>query len=389
VSSRPEASPVLIPYGRQCIDEADIRGVADVLRSDFLTTGPKIAEFEEAVATYSSAAYGVAVNSGTAALHCAMYALEIGLGDEVIVPPLTFAATANCVLYLGARPVFADVRPDTLLIDPNEVERQITPRTKAIITVDYAGHPCDYDTLRSITNRRGIALVSDACHSLGGAFKGRRVGSLADITCFSFHPLKHLTTGEGGMAVTDDSNLAKRMRAFRSHGISTDAITRERNGVWYYEMLALGFNYRLTDIQCALGLSQLTKQSRWLERRREIAMTYDLAFSRMPGLSPLAVLPDVTHAWHLYVVRLDGSTIRDLIFADLRRKGILVNVHYIPVHLHPYYREKLGTGPGLCPVAEKAFEGLLSLPMFPGLGKADQERVVAALSESMSAQRGE
>ena len=387
MTSRPVASP--IPYGRQCIDEDDIRAVADILRSDFLTTGPKIAEFEAAVAAYSGAGYGVAVNSGTAALHCAMHALGIDQGDEVIVPPLTFAATANCVLYVGATPVFADVRPDTLLIDPDEVERKITPRTKAIIAVDYAGQPCDYDTLRQIANRHGIALLSDACHSLGGAFKGRPVGSLTDVTCFSFHPVKHLTTGEGGMAVTDDPTLATRMRTFRSHGISTDASTRESKGTWYYEMVDLGFNYRLTDIQCALGLSQLTKQPRWLERRREIAKTYDLAFSRVPGLSPLVVSRDVTHAWHLYVVRLNDPTIRDAIFADLRRAGILVNVHYIPVHLHPFYREKFGTGPGLCPVAEEAFEGLLSLPMFPGMSAAEQERVIVAVTESMSVHRSQ
>lgn len=357
----------------------------DVLRSDFLTTGPKIAEFEAVFSAYSGAGHGVAVNSGTAALHCAMHALEIGPEDEVIVPPLTFAATANSVLYAGARPVFADICSDKLLIDPVEVERKITPKTKAIIAVDYAGHPCDYDALQQIASRHGIALVSDACHSLGGAFKGRPVGSLADITCFSFHPVKHLTTAEGGMAVTDDSTLASRMRVFRSHGISTDATTREEKGTWYYEMVDLGFNYRLTDIQCALGLSQLTKQSGWLKRRREIAHTYDVAFSGMFGITPLSVSPHVTHAWHLYVIRLNDSTTRDAVFTHLRSNGILANVHYVPVHLHPYYRDKLGTGPGLCPVAEESFERVISLPMFPGLGTADQERVIASVTECMSA----
>jgi perosamine synthetase len=316
-----------------------------------------------------------------------MHALGIGPGDEVIVPPLTFAATANCALYVGAKPVFADVCPDTLLIDPDEVKRKITPRTKAVIAVDYAGQPCDYDALRQIATQHGIALLSDACHALGGAFNGRPVGSLADITCFSFHPLKHLTTGEGGMAVTDNPVWAARMRTFRTHGISTDASTRESKGTWFYEMLDLGFNYRLTDIQCALGLSQLSKQPRWLERRREIATTYDLAFLRTPGLSPLTVSPVVTHAWHLYVVRTDDPETREALFRDLRSANILVNVHYIPVHLHPYYREKFNVGPGLCPVAEEAFKRLLSLPMFPGLSDAEQTQVIVAVNNSISAQR--
>jgi len=285
-----------IPYSRQSIDDNDVSAVVEALRADLLTTGPLVSEFERSFATYVGVEHGVAVNSGTAALHCAMWALGVGEGDEVIVPPLTFVATANCALYVGAKPVFVDVCPETLLINPIEVERHISSRTKAIIAVDYAGHPCDYDHLRHLARKYGVALVSDACHSLGGAFKGQPVGSLADISCFSFHPVKHLTVGEGGMAVTNDPNLAKRMRAFRGHGISTDSRTREAMGTWFYEMVDLGFNYRLTDIQCALGLSQLKKQASWLVRRREIAKRYNEELAGIPGLSLLTVSPQVTHA---------------------------------------------------------------------------------------------
>ena len=372
-----------IPYSRQSIDDNDVSAVVEALRADLLTTGPLVSEFERSFATYVGVEHGVAVNSGTAALHCAMWALGVGEGDEVIVPPLTFAATANCALYVGAKPVFVDVCPETLLINPIEVERHISSRTKAIIAVDYAGHPCDYDHLRHLARKYGVALVSDACHSLGGAFKGQPVGSLADISCFSFHPVKHLTVGEGGMAVTNDPNLAKRMRAFRGHGISTDSRTREAMGTWFYEMVDLGFNYRLTDIQCALGLSQLKKQASWLVRRREIAKRYNEELAGIPGLSLLTVSPQVTHAWHLYVIRLKNSKIRESTFSDLRRRGISVNVHYVPVHLHPYYRRTFSTAPGDCPVAEKAYEGLLSLPMFPALSEVDQTYVVEAIKESI------
>ncbi|MCP4566239.1 MAG: aminotransferase class I/II-fold pyridoxal phosphate-dependent enzyme, partial [FCB group bacterium] len=247
----------MIPYGRQSIDEEDIQSVVEVLRSDWLTTGPKVDAFEHALADYVGAEYGVAVSSGTAALHCAMYALGIGPGDEVILPPMTFAATANCVVFLGGTPVFADVQPDTLLIDPVAVEKKITKRTRAIIAVDYAGQPCDYDSLRDIANSHGLSLIADGCHALGAVYKGHRVGSLADMTVFSFHPVKHITTGEGGMITTNDPKFAGRMRRFRNHGIDTDFRQREQQGSWYYEMVDLGYNYRITDMQCALGLSQL------------------------------------------------------------------------------------------------------------------------------------
>jgi perosamine synthetase len=269
----------MIPYGRQSIDENDIQAVVEVLKSDWLTTGPKVQEFEQAIADYVGAKYAVAVSNGTAALHATMYALGIGAGDEVIVPPMTFAASANCVVYQGGTPIFVDVDLDTLLIDSNEVERKITPKTKAIIAVDYGGQPCEYDVLRDICARFNIALVADGCHALGAKYKNQFVGTLADATVFSFHPVKHITTGEGGMITTDNDELARRMRIFRNHGITTDHRQRDAQGSWFYEMVDLGYNYRITDFQCALGISQLKKLPEWIDRRREIAQKYDKAFA--------------------------------------------------------------------------------------------------------------
>lgn len=377
-----------LPYGRQSIDEEDIAAVVEVLRSDWLTTGPKVGEFERALAEFVGVREAVAVSNGTAALHAAMYALGIGPGDEVIVPPMTFAATANCVVYQGGTPVFVDVEPGTLLIDPNQVEAKITPRTKAIIAVDYAGQPCDYDRLRAIVQSHGLKLVADACHALGASYRGRQVGSLADLSVFSFHPVKHITTGEGGMITTDDPALAERMRVFRNHGITSDHRQREQQGSWFYEMVDLGYNYRLTDVQCVLGMSQLRKLPGWLARRREIARQYDAAFAGMPAVEPLAVRPGVVHAYHLYMIRLDLARLqptRAEVFAALRAEGIGVNVHYVPVHLHPFYRERFGTRPGLCPVAEAAYEELVTLPVFPGMGDADVADVTAAVAKVVEA----
>jgi perosamine synthetase len=373
----------MLPYGHQWIDDDDIAAVTEVLRSGWLTTGPKVVEFEQAFATFTGAREAVAVNSGTAALHAAMRALAIGPGDEVIVPAMTFAASANCVVYEGGTPIFCDVDPQTLLIDPTDAEKKLTPRTRAIVAVDYAGQPCDYDALRSLAGGRGLKLVADACHAVGGADRGRRVGSLADLSTFSFHPVKHITTGEGGMITTDSPELAARMRQFRNHGITTDARQREAAGSWFYEMTDLGFNYRLSDIQCALGWSQLKKLPAWVERRRAIAALYDEAFARIPAVRPLAVRTQAAHAYHLYVVRLDLARIRGSraeVFAALRREGIGVNVHYIPVHLHPYYRRRFGTGPGNCPAAEAAYEEILTLPIFPKMTDADARRVIETLA---------
>lgn len=377
-------SEIFIPYGRHLIDEDDLEAVAAVLRSDWLTTGPKVAEFEEGVAAFTGAAHGVAVCNGTAALHAAMHALHIGPGDEVVVPPMTFAATANCVLYQGGTPVFADVDPDTLLIDPEKVEAAITPRTRAIIAVDYAGQPCDYPRLREIADRHGLRLVADGCHALGAELSGARVGTLADLTVFSFHPVKHVATGEGGMIMTDDPGLASAMRSFRSHGITSDHRQREKAGSWFYEMVELGYNYRITDIQCALGISQMKKLPGFLERRRAVAKLYDRLLAGVPGARPLSLRPEALHAYHLYVVQLAQGIDRAAMFARLREVRIGVNVHYVPVHLHPYYRERFGHGPGLCPVAEAAYERIISLPMHAGLSDADVERVAGSLQEALA-----
>jgi len=372
----------LLPYGHQSIDEDDIAAVVEVLRSEWLTTGPKVVEFEEAFAHFVGAKHAVAVSNGTAALHAAMFAAGIGPGDEVLVPTMTFAASANCVVYHGGTPVFIDVDPKTLLLDPAQAEAKITSRTKAVVAVDYAGHSCDYDSLRTIADLYGLTLVDDACHAIGGSYKGRPMGSLADLNTFSFHPVKHLTTGEGGMITTGNTRLAQGMRIFRNHGIDMDTHQRPQRGGGFYEMIELGYNYRLTDFQCALGLSQLQKLPEFVRRRQAIATHYNAAFVDMPAVKPLAVSPHVSHAYHLYVVQFDLDQLaasRERIFMALRAEGIGVNVHYIPVHLHPFYRQRFGTGPGLCPVAEGAYEQIISLPIFPRMTESDVEDVIAAV----------
>jgi perosamine synthetase len=368
----------MLPYGRQSIDDDDVRAVVAALQSDWLTTGPAVAEFERAFAAATGAAEAVAVSSGTAALHAAMHALRIGPGDEVIVPTMTFAASANCVVYEGGTPVFADVEPDTLLIDAAKI--RITRRTKAIVAVDYGGQPCDYDALRSFD----LPIVADACHALGGSYKGSPVGALAKLNVFSLHPVKHVTTGEGGVITTDDAELARRMRVFRNHGITRDH--REREGSWFYEMVELGFNYRITDFQCALGTSQLRKLRDSVARRRAIAARYDRFFAGTPEIAPLRVRADARHAYHLYPVLL--SIDRAAAFRALRAEGIGCNVHYIPVHLHPFYKERFGTGPGLCPVAEAAYERLITLPMFPAMSDRDVDDVIEACTKVLAAYGG-
>lgn len=370
------AQRAFLPYGRQSIDEDDIAAVAEVLRSDWLTTGPAVERFEADVCARTGGRHGVAVSNGTAALHAAMFALGIGRGDEVIVTPMTFAASANCILYQGGTPVFADVQADTLLLDPAAVEAAITPATKAIIGVDYAGQPCDWDALRAIADRHHLALVADSCHALGARYRDRPVGSLADITVFSFHPVKHITTGEGGMAVTSDDQLAARMRSFRGHGITTTASEREKSGAWFYAMTELGYNYRITDFQCALGSSQLRKLDGWLEKRATLAKAYASALAGQDRIRPLACRPDVRHAWHLYVVRAPE---RDEVFRRLRANGIGANVHYVPVYLHPYYQQR-GYARGLCPVAEAAYAEILTLPLWPGMTTDNVTSVVEMLN---------
>jgi perosamine synthetase len=373
-----------MPYGRQVIDATDIEAVVQVLQSDWLTTGPRVEEFEQAVAHYVDAPYAVAVSSGTAALHAAMYAIGVGPGDEVIVPAMTFAATANCVVYQGGTPVFADVEPHTLLLDPRQVAAKITPRTKAVVAVDYAGQPCDYEALRAIVEKHDVLLIADACHALGASCHGKPVGSLADMTVFSFHPVKHITTGEGGMVVTTHSELAARMRMFRNHGITSDHRQRDQRGTWFYEMTDLGYNYRLTDFQCALGLAQLQKLAGWLTRRRVIAALYDASLTGRDYIQPLQTRGGVEHAHHLYVIRCGQTVNRRVVYERMRAAGIGVNVHYIPVHLHPYYQRHWGTGAGLCRVAEKAYDEILSLPIHAGMAELDVDRVLHALQTSLA-----
>ena len=377
----------LLPYGRQSIEEDDIQAVVDVLRSDWLTTGPKVAEFEEAFAAQVGAKYAVSFSSGTAALHGAAFAAGLKAGDEAITTPMTFVATANCVLYQGATPVFADVSADTLNVDPEKVAAQITPRTRAIIPVAYAGHPADLDAIIELAARHGLVVIEDACHALGAEYRGRRTGSIADLTVFSFHPVKHLATGEGGMVTTDRADCAEALRRFRNHGISSDPRQRQTEGQWRYEMVLLGFNHRLTDIACALGLSQLKKLGANLSRRRKVAARYSTAFSGLAGVTPPAVRADVNPAWHLYPISLNLGKLsanRAQVFRALRAENIGVNVHYIPVHRHPYYRDRFGYRGGEYPIAEDAYERLISLPMFHGMSDQDVENVIAAVGKVVS-----
>jgi perosamine synthetase len=377
----------LLPYGRQSIDEADIQAVVDTLRSDWLTTGPKVGEFEEAIAAWVGAKYAVAFSSGTAALHGAAFAAGLKTGDQAISSPLTFAATANCILYQGANPVFADVLPDTLNLDPTQAALRVTSRTKAILPVDYAGHPSDLDPILELADLHGLVVIEDACHSLGAEYRNRRVGSIAHMTVFSFHPVKHLTTGEGGMVTTDNPVFAETLRRFRNHGITSGARERQRDGQSHYEMVLLGYNYRLTDIGCALGLQQLTKLEQNLARRRQIASRYDAAFRGMSGLFPPQVRNDVNPALHLYPIRLELEKLsadRDRIVRALRAENIGVNVHYIPVHLHPYYRDHFGYQGGEYPIAEDAYLRLISLPMFHGMNDDDIGDVIQAVEKVLA-----
>jgi perosamine synthetase len=378
-------SPVretLLPYGRQSVDESDIQAVVDVLRSDWLTTGPKVGEFEEAFAARVGVAHAVSFSSGTAALHAAAFAAGLTAGDEAITTPMTFAATANCVLYQGATAVFADVCADTLNIDPEQIAKKVSSRTRAILPVAYAGHPADMHAIQKIAGDHGLIVIEDACHALGANYRGRVTGSIADMTVFSFHPVKHVTTGEGGMVTTNNAQFAETLRRFGNHGISSDARQRQSAGQWHYEMVLLGFNYRLPDVACALGIEQLKKLDANLARRREIAARYTVAFQELPGVIPPVTRPDVDPAWHLYPIRLDLAKLtadRGQIFRALRGENIGVGVHYIPVHRHPYYVQKFGCHVGEYPVAEGAYESLISLPMFPAMTDQDVRDVIRAV----------
>lgn len=368
--------PDSIPYGHQWVDDEDVRAVTTILRGEYLTTGPAVEAFESGLREATGAGHAVAVSSGTAALHAMYFGAGIGPGDDIVTSPMTFAATANAALYLGATVRFADVDPVTGNVDPSHVEALIGERTRAVVAIDYTGHPADYDALREITDRRGIALLADAAHSLGASYRGRRVGTLADASALSFHPVKPITTGEGGAVVTHDSEVAARAARFRTHGITRDASEMEgEDGPWFYEQHDLGFNYRLTDVQAALGCSQLRRVDAFIARRREIAGRYSAAFADLEALVTPSVVDGVEPGWHLYVVMVRDADRRRPFFERLRELGLGVQVHYIPVHLHPYYR-RLGFAPGSCPVAEDRYARSVSLPIFPRLSEAEVDDVI-------------
>jgi perosamine synthetase len=382
----------LLPYARQDISEADIDAVAGALRSDWLTTGPRVPAFEEALAAATGARHAVAFSSGTAALHGAMASLGLAPGAEVLTTPMTFAATANAVLYVGAEPRFADVDPGSLLLDPGAVAGAITSGTRALVAVDYAGQPADYAALRAIADAAPggpIPIVGDAAHSLGATRAGRSVGTLADLTVLSLHPAKIMTTGEGGAVLTDDGNRAAFLRRFRNHGIGTELAARRD---WTYAMVQLGYNYRLTDVMAALGTSQLARLDGFLAARRRLAARYRAALADHWALEVQAVAPDADPAWHLFVVllRLDHLRVgRAAVYHALRAEGIGVNVHYIPVHRHPFYRQRYPDLEGRFPVAEAAYERLLTLPLFSAMTDPDVDDVIAALDKVTAAYRAD
>ena len=374
-----------LPYGKQSIDHEDIQSVLDVLQSDWLTTGPMVEKFEQDLAKRVGAKYTVVLNSGTAALHAAYFAAGVGCGDEVITSPITFAATANAALFLGARPVFVDVWQDTINIDTGLLEQHITPRTKVLAPVDFAGHPADMREIMDIAHRHNLVVVEDAAHALGAVYHGCPVGSVADMTVFSFHPVKHITTGEGGAVATNNKNYYDKLLAFRSHGIVRDKEKlHEYHGPWYHEMQYLGYNYRITDIQCALGISQLKKLNSFLERRQALVDFYNQELADLERIILPVTRAGIIPAWHLYVVRLAGENPpRRKVYEELHRAGIGVQVHYLPVYRHPYY-QKLGYMKGICPVAEDYYQGALSLPLFPAMQRYDAEIVVSELLSSLN-----
>ena len=372
-----------IPFHKPTIGEEEVRSVVETLKSGWLTTGFKVKSFEEDFARYVGSKHAIAVNSGTAALHLALDAVGIKEGDEVIVPTMTFTATAEVVLYFKAKPVLVDCEGDTLNLDSAKIEAAITPRTKAIIPVHMAGQPCDMDGILKIARKHDLRVIEDAAHALPAAYRGRTVGTIGDITCFSFYATKTITTGEGGMATTENSKWAERMRIMSLHGISHDAWKRyTKEGSWYYEVLYPGFKYNLTDLAAAIGSEQLKKCSEFWQARRRIAMIYGKAFAELEAVQVPACPDDVQHAWHLFVVQLDLErlkTDRNHFIEVLRKKEIGTSVHFIPLHLHPYYREKFGYKPVDFPTASAVFERIFSLPIYPKMSEPDVERVIEAV----------
>ena len=375
-----------IPYGRQSIDAADRAAVDAVLRGDWLTQGPAVREFEEAIAAACGAPYAVAFSSGTAALHGAASAAGLGPGDELVTSALTFAASANCAAYVGAEPRFADISPHTWNVDAATVTAALTERTRAVVPVDFAGLPAPVEEIRAAVGDE-VTIIRDASHALGARDRGEPVGSCrwADMCVFSFHPVKTIAAGEGGMVTTRDPDLARRLSEFRTHGMVRDAerLTRPHEGGWYMEQQSLGFNYRLSDIHSALGRSQLRKLDEFVSGRNRVAASYRAGLAGLDALELPPAAPERSlHAYHLFVVRhRDGATARRRLYDGLRERGVYPQVHYLPVHMHPWYRETHGYAEGLCPQAEHYYEGCLSLPCFPALTDEEQETVVRAVRE--------
>jgi len=375
----------VIPYGRQWLEEDDIDAVVEVLRSDFLTTGPAVPAFEAALAAATGAPHAVALNSGTSALHAMYAAAGLVAGDEIVTSPLTFAATANAALYLGATVRFVDVEPDTGNLDPVGVAEAMGERTKLVVPVDFAGHPADYDALRPVAERYAVRLVADGAHSLGARYRGRQVGTLADATEVSFHPVKPITTAEGGAVLTADEGIARHAALFRTHGITREPLDLHHpdEGSWWNEQHVLGFNYRLTDVQAALGTNQLTKLDRFIARRREIAAAYDEALADLDGIELPGRRPDVEPGWHLYVIRTRVPARRRPLFERLRREGLGVQVHYLPVYWHPYY-QGLGYRRGVCPNAERFYQTAISLPIYPRMTDAELTRSIDVVRDAVA-----
>ena len=372
-----------IPYGRQSVDEEDIRAVTDVLRGDWLTTGPKVEEFEHAICDYCGCQYAVAVNSGTSALDIAVQSLGLPKGTEVITTPFTFAATSNALVYNGLIPVYADISRDTRNIDPDDVRRKITDKTGAVLCVDYAGHPCDIAELQEICGEHDLFMIDDACHALGATYRGKKTGTSADMTVFSFHPVKVITTGEGGVVATDDPGRAAALRLLRSHGIDKNAHHLSEAGAsWAYDMVALGRNYRMTDLQAALGLSQAKKIDAFVQKRTGLSRLYNELLRDIPGLEPPVTRADVTHAWHIYTILLKGNR-RDAVFSRLKSRNIGVNLHYIPTYHFSYYRNHYPQDSSLFPVTEDVFHHILTLPLYPDLREEDVHLVVETLKKAI------
>lgn len=371
-----------IPYSRQWIDEDDIDEVVKVLRSDYLTTGPKVEEFEELLCQYTGSKYAVSVSNGTAALHCACFAAGIKEGDEVITTPMSFAATSNCILYLGAKPVFVDIDPLTLNIDPKNIESKITNKTKAIICVDFTGTPCELDEIQDICTKYNLILIEDAAHAIGAKYKKVKVGNIADLTTFSFHPVKNITTGEGGAILTNNYEYYKKLKIFRTHGITRDKeLMEDYKGPWYYEQQFLGFNYRMTDIQAALGISQLKKIDTFLTIRRHYSNIYDIEFKNTFGITIKKENPNGESARHIYILLIDWDELqidRNEFYDKFKDLNIGLNVHYIPIYLHPYYK-RLGYNEGLCPIAEKSFKKMITIPLHPRMTIDSLEYIIVKI----------